>query len=299
MATFAQDLRSFQLMKQLLLLLFAAGTLVACKSNVAPEGEPTEISFDSLAFHPDITRRNTSRERIIRPKISPEEARGRFETDIAGLDINESDGSINIDRSEAGIRYTVRFVPNDPKLKPDTVGLLIAGLDYLDSVYVLARNRFRAFPIVNADRNYKATNGQAGLPRSMNGRFTGNFGFTSALPPLLNDSLGIIDLNRAKDIILERRRTNSAFTNPLNLTVRYTLRDSVKNAVRDTIPGRATPFAVVQNTISIQIYHYQFRTDIPAFVSDALRERRTFPRGRTENTPRTERPVILVVVDRD
>lgn len=282
-----------------LLILFAAGMLAGCQSKVDPEGEPAEISYDSLIFHPDITRRNTSRERVVRPKISPEEARGRFQTDIAGLDINESDGSINIDRSEAGIRYTVRFVPDDPKLKPDTVSVTIAGIDYLDSVYVLARNRFRAFPILNADRNYRANQGQAGLPRSMTARFVGNFGFTSNLPPLLNDSSGIIDLSRAKDIILERRRTNSSFTNPLNLTIRYTLRDSVKNAAPDTLAPLRTPFAVVQSTIGVQIYHYQFRTDIPAFVADALRERRVFPRGRTENTPRTERPVILVVVDRD
>ncbi|MCS7017907.1 MAG: hypothetical protein RMJ87_02215 [Cytophagales bacterium] len=284
---------------KLLLLLLAAGALVACQGKINPEGEPTEISYDSLVFHPDITRRNTSRERIFRPKISPEQARGRFETDIAGLDLNETDGSINIDRSEAGIRYTVRFVPNDPKLKPDTVGVIIAGIDYLDSVYVLARNRFRAFPILNADRNYQATKGVAALPRSMTARFTANFGFTSNLPPLLNDSLGIIDLSRAKDIILERRRLNSSFTNPLNLTIRYTLRDSVKNTKNDTLAVSKTPFAVVQNTISVQIYHYQFRTDIPAFVADALRQRRAFPRGRTENTPQTERPVILVVVDRD
>ena len=286
-------------MKHLLLLLLVTGLLAGCQSKVNPTSEPTEISFDSLVFHPDITRRNTARERVIRPKVSPEEARGRFETDIAGLDINEADGSINIDRSEAGIRYTVRFVPNNPNLSPDTVSLLLAGIDYLDSIYVLARNRFRAFPIVNADRNYKANKGQAGLTRSMMGRFTGNFGFGSALPPLLNDSLGIIDLNRAKDIILERRRTVSSFTNPLNLNIRYTLRDSVKNAVPDTLGVRPTPFAVVQGLISVQIYHYQFRTDIPAFVNDALRERRAFPRGRIENTPRTERPVILVIVDRD
>ncbi|WP_448520159.1 hypothetical protein [Rhodoflexus sp.] len=286
-------------MKKLVLLLFAAGTLAACQSNVAPEGTPTEITFDSLIFHPDITRRNTSRERIIRPKISPEDAVGRFESDIAGLDINETDGSINIDRSEAGIRYTVRFVPNDPNLLPDTVGLIIAGVDYLDSVYVLSRNRFRAFPIVNADRNSRNNRGIAGLPGSMSGRFTGAFGFTSTLPPLLSDSLGVIDLNRAKEIILQRRRTTPTFTNPLNLNIRYTLRDSVKNAAPDTLGGGKTPFAVVQSTVSVQIYHYQFRTDIPAFVADALRERRAFPRGRTENTPRTERPVILVVVDRD
>lgn len=286
-------------MKKLLLFLFAAGAMTACQNKVNPEAEPSEITFDSLIFHPDITRRNTPRERIIRPKISPEDALGRFETDIAGLDINETDGSINIDRSEAGIRYTVRFIPNDPKLQPDTVGLIIAGIDYLDSVYVLARNRFRAFPIVNADRNARSNKGVAGLSNSMSGRFTGNFGFTSNLPPLLNDSLGIIDLNRAKEIILQRRRTNPSFTNPLNLTVRYTLRDSVKNTPPDTLGTGITPFAVVQSSVSVQIYHYQFRTDIPAFVADALRERRAFPRGRTENTPRTERPVILVVVDRD
>ncbi|MCS6968107.1 MAG: hypothetical protein RMJ44_04855 [Cytophagales bacterium] len=294
-------------MKTHLALWLLVGIVAAsCQQQVSPQAEPTEIAYDSLIFHPDITRRNTTRERTARAKITPENVRGKFYTDIAGLDLNEADGTINIDRSEAGILYTVRFVPDNPQFQPDTTKVLIAGIDYLDSIYVLARNRFRAFPILNADRNYKNNKGTAGLPASMNARFTANLGFTTNLPPLM-DSLGVIDMSRAKDIILQRRRTVSNFTNPLSLTIRYTIRDTLqivkkdtsRNTPRDTLGNPVKPFYTVQHTIGVQIYHYQFRTDIPEFVLNALRERRTFPRGRTENTPRTERPVILIVVDRD
>jgi hypothetical protein len=54
----------------------------------------------------------------------------------------------------------------------------------------------------------------------------------------------------------------------------------------------------VRHNVGIQIYHYPVRSDIPAFVLDAIRQRKRLPVGRAEGAA-AERPIIIVILDRD
>jgi hypothetical protein len=69
-----------------------------------------------------------------------------------GMVINKNTGEINVSKSEKGIRYLVGFVKNGTK---DTCfsKLIIAGITYVDSIYVMERNDTLAIPYYNANPN--------------------------------------------------------------------------------------------------------------------------------------------------
>jgi hypothetical protein len=69
-----------------------------------------------------------------------------------GLDINKNSGVINVSKSETGVRYKIGFVK---KNTTDTCvsQLIIGGMTYLDSVYVMDKNDTLASPIFNTDPN--------------------------------------------------------------------------------------------------------------------------------------------------
>jgi hypothetical protein len=69
-----------------------------------------------------------------------------------GLDINKNSGIINVSKSETGVRYKVGFVK---KNTTDTCisQLIIGGMTYLDSIYVMDKNDTLASPIFNTDPN--------------------------------------------------------------------------------------------------------------------------------------------------
>jgi hypothetical protein len=69
-----------------------------------------------------------------------------------GLDINSSTGSINVSKSETGVRYNIGFVKKGTQ---DTCvsKLILGGVSYIDSIHVLANNDTLAIPIFNANPN--------------------------------------------------------------------------------------------------------------------------------------------------
>jgi len=69
-----------------------------------------------------------------------------------GLSINKNTGVINVSKSETGVRYLVGFVKNGTT---DTCisQLILGGITYLDSIYVIGNNDTLAKPIFNANPN--------------------------------------------------------------------------------------------------------------------------------------------------
>jgi hypothetical protein len=69
-----------------------------------------------------------------------------------GLDINKNTGVINVSKSETGVRYKIGFVK---KNTTDTCisQLILGGMTYLDSIYVMDKNDTLARPIFNANPN--------------------------------------------------------------------------------------------------------------------------------------------------
>jgi hypothetical protein len=291
-------------MRFLLILSLVSVSMVAllstCGGKVDPETPVVNFQYEEAVFNPQLSRRNTANELTVFPTLSPDTLAGRFESNIAGLALNPADGSIRVDRSEAGIRYTVRFIPSNPSVRPVSTDVIIGGIDYLDSVYVLSRRADRAFPIYNADRNYRQSGNRPGLPANLTGTFAPGYGFQTTLPSPLS-AAGIIDMERLKEIILQRRRTTPAFSNPLNLTIAYTLSDTARTTPPVTDSTQTTPppaGPIIRHSIGIQVYHFSFRTDIPQSLLTAVRDRRRFPQsGRSEEA--SERPVIIIITDRD
>jgi hypothetical protein len=67
-----------------------------------------------------------------------------------GLSINRNNGTINLSKSETGVRYKIAFVK---KNTTDTCvsQLIIGGMTYLDSIYVMDKNDTLATPIFDAN----------------------------------------------------------------------------------------------------------------------------------------------------
>jgi hypothetical protein len=67
-----------------------------------------------------------------------------------GLVINSTTGEINVSASETGVRYNIGFVKNGTQ---DTCisKLILGGITYVDSIYVMSKNDTLAFPYYNAN----------------------------------------------------------------------------------------------------------------------------------------------------
>jgi hypothetical protein len=67
-----------------------------------------------------------------------------------GLDLNKNTGVINVSKSETGVRYLVGFVKDGTR---DTCisQLILGGITYMDSIYVIEKNDTLAKPIFNAN----------------------------------------------------------------------------------------------------------------------------------------------------
>jgi hypothetical protein len=67
-----------------------------------------------------------------------------------GLSLNQANGTINLSKSETGVRYKIGFVK---KNTTDTCvsQLIIGGMTYLDSIYVMDKNDTLASPIFDAN----------------------------------------------------------------------------------------------------------------------------------------------------
>lgn len=85
---------------------------------------------------------------IVRPLY---QLSGSFGAYPDGLEINRTNGNINISESETGLRYMVWYIASgttDTCIRYITIG----GINYMDSIYVLGQNQDMATPVYNADR---------------------------------------------------------------------------------------------------------------------------------------------------
>lgn len=76
-----------------------------------------------------------------------------------GLEINESNGEINVTKSESGLKYKVFFIPKNTS---DTcfTSLTISGIDYKSKIYILDQGDSLAIPIYNSNANFTVPGGR-------------------------------------------------------------------------------------------------------------------------------------------
>jgi hypothetical protein len=85
-------------------------------------------------------------------KIIPvQNLNGQFSAFPEGLQINTLTGEIDINKSETGLKYKVSFTPTSASESVCEFELVIAGVNYLDKIYILDQNDFLASPVFNAN----------------------------------------------------------------------------------------------------------------------------------------------------
>ncbi len=99
------------------------------------------IAYSDTLFFLENTKNDLKIDPLVRRK-------GEYGAYPEGLEINKSNGEINITKSESGLRYDVFFVP-DKTTDTCFTKLTISGVDYQSKIYLLSKNDKTAVPIYN------------------------------------------------------------------------------------------------------------------------------------------------------
>ncbi len=127
----------------LIFLLLAIIVFYGCSKDTNP---PTPDKYilsygDSIFF-----MRNQAGDYL----ASPIDVRngGEYSGFPEGIEIDKDNGTINISKSESGLRYRIQFVDGTTKDTSTTV-ILVSGINYFDRIYNLSSNDTLALPVYN------------------------------------------------------------------------------------------------------------------------------------------------------
>ncbi|HUR10712.1 MAG TPA: hypothetical protein VM012_05055 [Flavitalea sp.] len=223
-----------------------------------------------------------------------------------GLSIDKNTGAINVTKSESGIKYNIGFVKDRSK---DTcrTNIIISGVNYVDSIYVLSRNDTLALPYFNAQPLLTApcdASDDNDYPRSGGGRGKGNskceFDDDEDRNDLDNDEdenqppagqtaneqkvrvrtiSGIINLKRTlEEGAFGHNPKNGAST---EVTLYYRLNDGSKKSLRK---------------IRIKLMYYQKKTDVPKTMSAEIsNKRKEFMQEMPMMAQALPRPPLIII----
>ncbi|MGB3780727.1 MAG: hypothetical protein WA960_20350 [Tunicatimonas sp.] len=250
-----------------------------CETKVVIAEGPVKLEECGLSYKGDgpvFRPTDPSVSFFITPTFEGEVPEGRFTVEPEGLDIDTQTGVININTSEAGVQYYIRFVSTDGRIACET-SIVIGGIDYIDRVYVLEDNEFEAVPIVDGIneevRGVKGFFDEAALFELELGQ-----GQPSAASRGLeiDNRTGIIDLQQT--IVNFREEGVDLVEEPTrDFEIFYTL--------------EAEPTFL--NSLKVQIFYYETVSDIPQGLIALLNEKQRYPiNGREER----ERPTYIIIV---
>lgn len=183
-----------------------------------------------------------------------------------GLSINKNTGVINISKSETGARYLVGFVKNGTH---DTCisQLILGGITYLDSVYVIGNNDTLAKPVFNAnpqlapicdasdDTDYPDNNNNGNNNCSFDKNTPGQKANDQKLR--VRTTSGIINLKKSLADGLFGPNVKNGDTKTLNIL--YSLNDNSNKA---------------QQQISVKVMYYDKVSNIPATLQSEVQYKR-------------------------
>jgi hypothetical protein len=240
---------------------------VASTSSSSSSSSTPRLSYGDTLFY----LRNQAGNYII-PAVSRPNVAGRFKAMPKGLALDTITGNINVTQSETGIRYKVYYVsPTGTSL--DSVKLVISGIDYKDAIYEIAAtpNAYdTAFPIYNARQGIPLPCGDddedddGDLDDDDN---TCVFDETDLnddgnddIPGVIQDKL-LVDIKKGTiDVEASFHAGIFGSSNPPNgiskdFTFYYRLQDASNRAL---------------NKITVRVYHYKKRADIPQALLDTI-----------------------------
>ena len=212
---------------------------------------------------------------FITPTFEGEVPEGRFTVEPEGLDIDTQTGVININTSEAGVQYYIRFASTDGSIACET-SIVIGGIDYLDRVYVLDSDEFEAVPIVDGINEEVRSEKGFFDEAALFGLELGEGQPSAASRGLAIDSVtGVIDLRKTIDNFRKEG---------VDLTQEFTREFEIFY----TLEQQPT----FLNSLKVQIFYYETVSDIPPELIALLKEKQRYPiNGREER----KRPSYLVI----
>ncbi|MBC6490513.1 hypothetical protein ACFSQD_09320 [Flavihumibacter stibioxidans] len=117
---------------------------VACQQS-DPETPRIRLTYSDTLYY-----KNQLSNVFTDPATKPAEA-GYFKAIPLGLAIDSLTGRVNVNNSEAGLRYKIYYISADQSRVLDSAKLIVSGIDYRDSIYSLADTGPVALPIYNAN----------------------------------------------------------------------------------------------------------------------------------------------------
>ena len=182
-----------------------------------------------------------------------------------GLKINSLNGNIDITESETGLRYIVWFVPTGTS---DTCKkyLTVSGINFTDSIYVLANNPGVAKPVYNANP-LKLADCSSGCEFDDSHDDDDGDGFTDE-PPLgqqvIPQGIALSKSNGA--INLKKSISNGALgKNPISGSYKdFVLNYRISDKSAKTL-----------NKIGFRMYFYKTKAEIPASLKKELADKKS------------------------
>jgi len=171
-----------------------------------------------------------------------------------GMVINKNTGAINVSKSETGLRYNIGYVK---KGSTDTCmqTLVLAGVSYADSLYVLNNDERYAKPYYNADPTLAPVCSGSGVPGGSTCDFDIN-GQAASQKVVVDHNNGFIDLKNTASRAFGLLPLNGT---TVTTTIAYQLNDNSNMAVQK---------------ITVNLIYYFKKSDVPpdllALVTDKL-----------------------------
>lgn len=228
---------------------------------------------------------------IVSPVNRTALGKGKFLSWPEGLVIDSASGAINFSASETGMRYIIGFIKQSTT---DTCvsNLILAGITYVDSIYILSRNDTLAVPYYNAnastpvvcdasdDNDYPGTSGHGdgndkcifdGTDKH------GNKGKANKQNVRVRTISGIINLKAT--LAAGAFGASPADGTAVAVPVVYSLSDKSKKATQE---------------IDVQLLYYNRKADIPASMVNRVNANRAafFQNTAILGSPRP--PIIIV-----
>jgi hypothetical protein len=179
-----------------------------------------------------------------------------------GLNINKNTGVLNVSKSETGVRYLVGFV-KDGAHDTCVSQLILGGITYLDSIYVIGNNDTLVKPIFNAnplttpvcdasdDSDYPDNNGNGNNKCSFDDDVKGSKANDQKLR--VRTKSGFINLKKSLADGLFGPNVKNGDSKTIKIV--YSLNDNSKKA---------------QQQISVQVIYYDKVTSIPAALKNEV-----------------------------
>jgi hypothetical protein len=192
-----------------------------------------------------------------------------------GLKINSLNGNIDITESETGLKYIVWFVPSGTT---DTCKkfLTVSGINYTDSIYVLANNTGVATPVYNAN-SLKPTDCRGGCEFDDGHDDDDGDGFADEPPAGQQVIQQGIAMNKSTGAInLKKSIQNGALgKNPASGTYKdFVLNYRISDKSAKTL-----------NRIGFRLYFYKTKAEIPASLKSELRAKQSLVLQDDDSSP--------------